>query len=432
MVRNAKIFLMIAVVIGFMFYHGYYYNNQHQKQGSGKVDFAVFYVAGSTITNNIDLEPIDLYTQNKIRPAIESVRSQNGGTHYLYLPQAAVLFAPFGFTSLGLMAKIWAAVNSLIFITTFYAIIRWLLNEQKLYNVRYSLTLLGLLFAKTTESLTSTGQVNGLLLGLMMLTFIGLAHQNKRTGMWLSGIGVALSSVLKVFPGIFIPYFLLKKRWKAFAISAGTVIILTLATVPFFGIDGMKVFMTERLPQLASGEVTGVAKSSSLYGTTRSAIKNQVLTFGETPKKEITNAVDKAYPFVVLFFAIGIGYILVRHRNEEHPTHYLIDYGLIMLFILLCAKIVHLQYHLWTIPLLLLLIRLPFKKTTTWLYIAAIIILALTQYGKLLSLPGIDTWLIKPNTLGELLLLAILIGLRTPWLKDRYAELFTTSLNGKN
>lgn len=412
--------VIAVLVVGiWLWYHGYYYNHTHQQQAAGKVDLAIFYVAGAAITNQADLEPIELYTQNKIRPAIEQIRKQDGGSHYLYLPQAALLFAPATLLPFPLFAKVWAVINSILFIASLYATIYWLIGDKLVFRWRWTFLIALVGLAKTTESLTSTGQLNGLILALFVASFIGIQHR-KTLG---SGISLGIATTLKVFPVIWFPYFALKKHWRLCISGVITGLVVWFASMPFFGINGLSYFIKEELPIVASGEVTGVYKSSSIYGSLRQAIRNDVLPKGNMDTKQIITIVGYVNTALMLITFLGIAWLLFKKRNDHDRATYLLDYGLMICFVLLFAKIVHQQYHLWILPVLFYLWHFPIKRRFIWLHAISVLVLLLTQFGKELPLPGIDTWILKPQTIGIIIVFATIIALRSQWFKQFYAKI---------
>src|SRR6185503_20893551 len=92
------------------------------------------------------------------------------------------------------------------------------------------------------------GNVHLLLLGLLTLAWLGLRWSETRDaargeargdsrGEWLAGIAVGLATVIKVFPGLVVIWFLLTRRYRA---AVGAVVgfaAAALATLPFTGIQ---------------------------------------------------------------------------------------------------------------------------------------------------------------------------------------------------
>jgi alpha-1,2-mannosyltransferase len=86
------------------------------------------------------------------------------------------------------------------------------------------------------------GNVHLLLLGLLTLAWLGLRQGEAREirgdsrGEWLAGIAVGLATVIKVFPGLVVIWFLLTRRYRAAAGAVVGFVAAALVTLPFTGI----------------------------------------------------------------------------------------------------------------------------------------------------------------------------------------------------
>jgi alpha-1,2-mannosyltransferase len=86
------------------------------------------------------------------------------------------------------------------------------------------------------------GNVHLLLLGLLTLAWLGLRQGEAREsrgdsrGEWLAGIAVGLATVIKVFPGLIVIWFLLTRRYRAAAGALVGFAAAALLTLPFTGI----------------------------------------------------------------------------------------------------------------------------------------------------------------------------------------------------
>ncbi len=262
-----------------------------------------------------------------------------------------------------------------------------------------------LLFANTTESLVRTGQVNSVIFALLVFSFAGLFFKKKI----ISGISIAIAIVFKMFPIIILPYLALKKQWKALLYSIISLIGLGLITLPFFSFEQLQKFTTETLPRVLQSKIGTASHSSSLYGCFRAMHEKHLFDFIDMKRKAIINVADDIHMVITALVLLLVAFLIIKNRKHFNKLYAVIDYGLMIGFILLFAKMVHQQYHFWIIPVILLLISLPLKKKNIWMHIAAIVALLLTQFGKELPLPYIDSWYIKPQTLGNLLLFTIMV-----------------------
>jgi Glycosyltransferase family 87 len=88
------------------------------------------------------------------------------------------------------------------------------------------------------------GNVHLLLLGLLTLAWLGLRRAEDRDGIrgdsqgeWLAGIAVGLATVVKVFPGLLVVWFLVTRRYRAAAGAAIGFAAAALVTLPITGIQ---------------------------------------------------------------------------------------------------------------------------------------------------------------------------------------------------
>jgi len=80
------------------------------------------------------------------------------------------------------------------------------------------------------------GNVHLLLLGLLTLAWLGVRRGDSR-GEWLAGAAVGLATVIKVFPGVLVIWFLLARRYRAAAGAAVGFGAAALLTLPVTGIQ---------------------------------------------------------------------------------------------------------------------------------------------------------------------------------------------------
>jgi alpha-1,2-mannosyltransferase len=87
------------------------------------------------------------------------------------------------------------------------------------------------------------GNVHLLLLGLLTIAWLGIRQGTPR-GELAAGIAVGLASVIKVFPGVLIVWFLLTRRYRAAAGVAIGAAAFALLTLPITGIEPWTQFPT--------------------------------------------------------------------------------------------------------------------------------------------------------------------------------------------
>lgn len=142
-----------------------------------------------------------------------------GFLYFTYPPIAAILLLPFGFIPLGTAGAIFT-IGSIVavFFTT-----KWLLEAERLKISLLGIALLAvplILIIEPMRENLNLGQINMLLITLIVFDLLKL-------GRW-KGVGVGLATALKLFPGIFIVYFLVTRQWRAAIVSSATAAAATL------------------------------------------------------------------------------------------------------------------------------------------------------------------------------------------------------------
>lgn len=372
----------LIAVVGFIIYHGYY---QAVRLGqTGLIDLTVFYVAGQAVTGENSLVPAQLYDQAKIRPVIQKLVPV-AGTHFLYLPPAAVLFVPLTLWPLSTMAKIWLGLNVLLVLVCYYLSIYYLIPDHRIWRYRYSLGLVVLTFSSTIQSLIKTGQINAWLWLLFIFGVIGLVYKKPV----LTGLSLGIATIFKIFPIIFLPYLVLKKNYKAALYFLITDLGLIVLSLPWFTVHNWRWFLTERLPALILGNIGSITTSVSLYGSLRWLIRYYAWDLGLQPKVVVTWLY---YPYLIVTI-LALGSLACLLWRQQQQQKWLIEYFLIVLAVLVFAKMVQAQYLLWLVPYLLWL-----SKKLFWPIILGLTVLTqytqpvMTTFG-LIMLFSITVWL---------------------------------------
>lgn len=172
---------------------------------------------------------IDVY-YDVVTKAVHSPRNLydyvNPGTQYgfTYPPFAAVCMVPMVWLS----AHATIAVNLVLTVIAsgfvVYVLLDGLIRRQG-WPRMYAYTVAGCLFVlfEPVRDTLSYGQVNLLLVALVYSDLVLLDGSKRR----FAGIGTGLATAIKLTPGLFILYFVLTRRWRAAAISAGTTLAAT-------------------------------------------------------------------------------------------------------------------------------------------------------------------------------------------------------------
>lgn len=393
--------LAASAVLFFLAYGCVYqfYDSVSVRRGYGAVDFAVFYVAGSTLTSTLEFYPADLYVSKTRMSVIKSLRPQSGGTRYLYPPQATFFFAPFAALPFRASTQLWSVLIAGAFVASYYLTIVSLLKDNP-WRVRYSLLLIALALSEPITGLMSTGQINSFILLGMVLTLVGLTRNR-----WvLSGVSLGIVITLKVFPVVLLPYLVLKKKWKACAVTIATIAVLWLGSLPIYGFSATQRYFEKVLPTITGGSFIG--GGTSLYGSLTTSAKQGLLAETDLSKASLKKLVSGIRLVLMGVVGAGITWLLYRNRRSLEGKIVLQEYGLIMLFVLLFSKSIHTQYHLFLIPIFLWMLSFPLQFAYWKAHVILFLSIFFTHYRSWLPLAeGKLLLLFKPGTLGMIILL---------------------------
>ncbi|MFI7514067.1 glycosyltransferase 87 family protein [Micromonospora echinofusca] len=185
-----------------------------------------------------------------------------GELYFTYPPFSALLLRPFALLPLGATVAIFTVLTGLAVVVT----TRWLLApviaRHGLPRV-FSLTvavLLVLAVESTRETITF-GQINMLLVVLILADLLFAVPRSSR---W-AGVGVGLATALKLFPGIFIVYLLVTRRWRAALVASVTAAAATLLAAAVAPRDSWR-FWTHELWATDRVGRTDYTGNQSLFG----------------------------------------------------------------------------------------------------------------------------------------------------------------------
>lgn len=180
------------------------------------------------------------FTAGKRLRASETLYQIEDG-HYMfkYLPSAALFYLPLSFLPLSLAKFFWYSlvVFSLCFLV--YASYRFLPSQPG--KPKYLLVFTPLILAKFFLREIQLGQVNAVV-GMVLLLMVWHLTFEKDTGPFrtelYSGIFWGLALSLKPHSLIFLPYFLIKKKWKSLIAGLSFLALALWITSFFYGFQG--------------------------------------------------------------------------------------------------------------------------------------------------------------------------------------------------
>ncbi|SDX92966.1 alpha-1,2-mannosyltransferase [Micromonospora pattaloongensis] len=153
-----------------------------------------------------------------------------GELYFTYPPFAALLLRPFAALPLGVTITAFT-IGTLVAIAV---TTRWLVipladrrGISRWWMVALAVPLVVLI--EPSRETINFGQINMLLVVLILADLLFAVPRKSR---W-AGVGIGLATALKLFPGIFIVYLLVTRRWRAAMTAAGAAAAATLLAAAF-------------------------------------------------------------------------------------------------------------------------------------------------------------------------------------------------------
>lgn len=321
----------VAVIIFFIIlFTGLFTSHKYRVSTRKYGDFNCFYITGQRM-----LAHQDIYV----------LRDQETA-EFRYTPVFALLMSGLALLSQSAADTVWFSVNFILCILMFVLLKRMLVREAVLsYRDIFLLYLLGLLgtFRFILHNLDS-GQSNILMLASMIA---GLYYASKKREL-LGAAFFAFSIMIKYTPIIFLPYFILKRKFKL----TGAIICFM---VVYFLLPGVFIGMKSNL-QYVKDWVPFLTQSTILDETTILDSRNQSLlslcqrsfTLGckkywvDSPAMpfESFNLNQAQIKLIFIFLAVilyGLSVLKYRKKNDKKDTPFCcyVDYGLLSICVVL-------------------------------------------------------------------------------------------------
>ncbi len=221
------------------------------------------------------------------------------GLTYVYPPLYACLLAPMTVMNAKVAAAVWYVFKLALTALTFWLLWQWVGSTAP-----FSWKFAGLLFLATGRFIIDDFQLGQLTLVVMELAIIGLyakAHWQEGWGAILLGMSIAL----KLLPGIFIVYFLLRKEFR-FAVWTGLA-AMAWSVMPVFWYGGQLPWLSERFWHQ---QVAGAATLSALSGADNQSLQGMLMRWlGRFPTEMMVlpyaNIADLPFQTIKILVYVG-------------------------------------------------------------------------------------------------------------------------------
>ncbi|MFF5171436.1 glycosyltransferase family 87 protein [Micromonospora sp. NPDC000089] len=330
-----------------------------------------------------------------------------GQLYFTYPPFSALLLWPFGLLPLGLTIGTFVVLTVVGVVVTTRWLVAPLIARHGLPRVStMTVAVLLVIAMEGTRETIAFGQINML---LVVLILADLLFAVPRAGRW-AGVGVGLATALKLFPGIFIVYLLVTRRFRAAAVAAVTAAVATLLAAAVAPRDSWR-FWTHELwdsDRVGRPDYTG---NQSLFG-----LLNRL------------TAPERASQLLWLLLVVLVaGYGLWRAARAARAGDELTGITLTGLVGGLVSPITWTHHIYWFVPAVVVLVDAalragpdPAGRRSRWWFAAlAAVTVALTGYG-VVSFQKWDIAPVPTDSLGgfvfrnEYVLLALLLLVTLP------------------
>jgi alpha-1,2-mannosyltransferase len=300
-------------------------------------------------------------------------------------PFALVLVAPFALVaqaSLPLAKALWGAVG--------VAALAWSVHETgRRWGWRPALAALGVILFPVHNNFHHLN-IESILLALLVAAAIDASRDRPgRAGLW-----VGLATAIKVFPGLLLPYFALRRQWKALGVATAAATGATLLALLPYGPHGIVQALGNWLHVGAHG--------SSYQGGAIVALHMQKLG-------RLGYALGGAPGSIVVAHLIALGLVAALLARRTPAADTLAEIGAVTLLAVLLTPVAWL--HTFTLGYLawVAVCRVaPSRRATRWV-VAIAAVYASTALSAIPWPPALGFVTFHNDTLGALVALALLV-----------------------
>jgi hypothetical protein len=333
--KKSQIILItfIAVILSF-----YYFTVHFNSKESRVTDFAFFYASTQSFLNGENIYTLTPF-QSFANFVQKDITEFNLGTlPNLNPPFQTLLFLPFGLLSYSVSLYIWSLLSLLCGLISVGLINRYYFNGQK-----YFLLALVLLVYFPTWITIKFSQFSLILLLLLCVVWIAVRNKNKA----LAGILLGVLLNLKVFTGIFLFFFAVKRKWNLLAWYLGSFLALNLISLAVFGIDDYASY------------INGLRNVYWQAASWNASISGFLFRLIGGPENGAVWDLSQFIPYITYGFsftaAIFLGVILWREDREENRDRFDVEFSLSVVMMLLLSPLGWMYYFaILIIPLIVL------------------------------------------------------------------------------
>lgn len=256
------------------------------------VDFEVNYQAG-----------------RRLRLGETLYRTSDGHYQFKYPPFSAFLYLPLTPLPLSAAKAVWFGIVFVSSVLIFFISFKLVRRGNKSGPLLFGLTFLimGRYFLRELQ----LGQINALITLILLLMIQGMVENDRRLGRKSVDPGAywGLATALKPYAAVFLPYFVLKRKWRSLAIGLGVLFLTVLAPAFFYGLKGNLRLLGEWRSSLA-------ASTPFLLGT-----QDNISIIGFLVKWTSNRSLSLLLYLIILALLAGlVFYLLTRGKSLVRPV----------------------------------------------------------------------------------------------------------------
>jgi hypothetical protein len=195
---------------------------------------------------------------------ILALRQAPFGPYYKFPPLVDIVLARISLLNFNLaviqVARIYAAIGLALYVASF-VLLAWT-ESIRPRSIPFYLLAIGFLSFQPSLDTLYGAQHEFVILMLFTLAYWGL--RRGRGGEWVAGAGIAVITLIKIYPILLLPYFLLRRLWNAAISLIASLGALTLISVVLAGWELQKEFWFGVFPALSGG--TAWLENQSFFG----------------------------------------------------------------------------------------------------------------------------------------------------------------------
>jgi hypothetical protein len=289
----------------------------------------------------------------RIRAGETLYRASDGHLQFKYAPLAAILYTPFSLLPRQTANAAWFAVDLMLLLVCF--ILAFLALPPPRRPGASVLGLAVLVLGKFIGREFELGQVNLLILGLIMSAFIAFQKRNEGS----AGLFWALSLFFKPYALVFLPYFLLKKRFRLLAAGAAAVAVGLAIPAAFYGWNANWRVLGEWAGTLSQSTpiLLEVGDNASLYAFLAKHLGTGTFTTG-------------FFLALAVLLAASVLWLMARSRRgtASHPEA--LDFAYLLVLIPLLSPLGWYYNYLYGLAAVVLILNGFKRMSPGWRYAA--------------------------------------------------------------